>query len=215
MRYLWRLPGERVDGHDFIGAAVAGGGQLCVGIPAARRGADGCAIVVVKNVVWALGALAHDYEAVLPGRTIAVTGSVGKTTTKEFIASVLEQKMKLHKSEGNHNNEIGLPMTILNAPSSAQAKVYEMGMSGLGEIDALSRMAEPDIAIITTIGSSHLEKLGSRENICHAKCEIAHGLKPNGILLCNGDEPLLFHEELEGHRPFLWRCAIAGLISGR
>lgn len=152
-------------------------------------------------MVKALGALAHDYAVASPGKTIAVTGSVGKTTTKEFIAAVLEQKMKLHKTEGNHNNEIGLPMMILSAAPGAQAKVYEMGMSGLGEIDVLSRMAEPDIAIITTIGSSHLEKLGTRENICRAKCEIVHGLKPDGILLCNGDEPLLFQEELEGRRP--------------
>lgn len=195
------IPGERVDGHAFIGAAVSAGATCVLASRLPEPAPDGCAVVLVDHVVTALGRLAQDYGRRTPGKTVAVTGSVGKTTTKEFIAAVLGPKMKVHKSAGNHNNEIGLPMMMLSAPADTQAKVYEMGMSGLGEIDYLSRTAEPDIAVITTIGTSHLEHLGTRENICRAKCEIAHGLKPDGILICNGDEPLLFHEELEGVRP--------------
>ncbi len=195
------IPGERVDGHRFIGAAVSAGATCVLATRLPDCPPVGCAIIVVDDVVTALGKLAQDYGRRTPGKTVAVTGSVGKTTTKEFISAVLAERMCVHKSAGNHNNEIGLPMMMLGAPGNTQAKVYEMGMSGLGEIDYLSRTAEPDIAVITTIGTSHLEHLGTRENICRAKCEIAHGLRPDGILLCNGDEPLLFHEELEGVRP--------------
>lgn len=195
------IPGERVDGHAFIVAAVSAGATCVLASRLPEPAPDGCAIVVVEDVVTALGRLAQDYGRRTPGKTVAVTGSVGKTTTKEFIAAVLGPRMKVHKSAGNHNNEIGLPMMMLGAPADTQAKVYEMGMSGLGEIDYLSRTAEPDIAVITTIGTSHLEHLGTRENICRAKCEIAHGLKQGGALICNGDEPLLFREEIEGVRP--------------
>ncbi len=195
------IPGERVDGHDFIASAVAGGAccVLASHIPDAEL--SDCAVVLVSDVVASLGALARDYARKTPGRTVAVTGSVGKTTTKEFLAAVLGQKFCLHKTAGNHNNEIGLPMTLLDAPENVEAKVYEMGMCDFGEIDYLSRIAEPDIAIVTTIGSSHLETLGTRENICRAKLEITHGLKTDGVLICNGDEPLLFRETLEGRKP--------------
>lgn len=195
------IPGERVDGHDFIGAAVSAGATCVLASRLPEKLPDGCAVVVAEDVIAALGKLARDYGRRTPGKTVAVTGSVGKTTTKEFISAVLGMSMTVHKSAGNHNNEIGLPMMMLGAPGSTQAKIYEMGMCALGEIDYLSRVAEPDIAVITTIGSSHLEHLGTRENICRAKCEIAHGLKTGGVLICNGDEPLLFREEIEGVRP--------------
>ncbi len=195
------IPGERVDGHDFIAAAAAAGAVCVLASRMPEEVPESCAVVLVSDAVAALGALAHDYAAKTAGRTVAVTGSVGKTTTKEFLSAVLGQRFRLHKTSGNHNNEIGLPMTVLDAPEGVEAKVYEMGMCDFGEIDYLSRIAEPDIAIVTTIGSSHLETLGTRENICRAKLEITHGLKPDGILLCNGDEPLLYHETLEGRTP--------------
>lgn len=195
------IVGERVDGHDYIGRAVESGATCVLASRLPQPAPEHCAIVLVDDVIAALGKLAQDYGRRTPGVTVAVTGSVGKTTTKEFISAVLTQKFSLHKSSGNHNNEIGLPMTMLDAPAGTEAKVYEMGMCALGEIDYLSRIAEPDIAVITTIGTSHLEHLGTRENICRAKCEIAHGLGPDGLLICNADEPLLFREELEGRRP--------------
>ncbi len=200
------IPGERVDGHSYIGRAAEAGATvvLCQRLPDTQP--SGTALVVVEDVIIALGQLAADYGRRTPGKTVAVTGSVGKTTTKEFISAVLSRHMTVHKSTGNHNNEIGMPMMMLAAPADTQAKVYEMGMCGFGEIDYLTRIARPDIAVITTIGSSHLEQLGSRENICRAKCEIAHGLGEGGVLLCNGDEPLLCRDEIEGVKPTFVAC---------
>ena len=195
------FPGERVDGHAYIPAAVKNG-ACCV--LASRLPDDlttSAAVVLVDHVLAALGKLAEDYAAHAEGKMIAVTGSVGKTTTKEFIAAVLGECHRVHKTEGNHNNEIGMPMTLLDMPADARATVVEMGMCGFGEIDYLSRIARPDIAVVTIIGSSHMEHLGSRENICRAKLEITHGLSQDGILLCNGDDPLLYQPELEGRHP--------------
>ena len=193
--------GERVDGHAYISAAAEAGASCVLAAHIPEIIPPRIAIVVVEDVLLALGKLARDYTHRAGGKMIAVTGSVGKTTTKEFISAVLGHTHRVHKTAGNHNNEIGLPMTLLATPDGTEATVAEMGMCGLGEIDYLSRIACPDIAIITPIGSSHLEQLGTRENICRAKLEITHGLKTDGILLCNGDEPLLFHEELEGRCP--------------
>lgn len=195
------ITGERSDGTAYIAAAAEAGAVCALSARLPEVLPRNCAVVVVPDVVAAIGALAADYAGYCGGRTIGVTGSVGKTTTKEFIAAVLEQKLTLHKTSGNHNNEIGMPMTLLDTPRSTQASVFEMGMCGFGEIAYLSRIARPDIGIITAIGSSHLEQLGSRENICRAKLEITQGMKADGILLCNGDEPLLFHETLADRRP--------------
>lgn len=185
--------GERVDGHDFIGDALSAGSGcvLCERIP--ERITDRrCAAVVVEDSVKAVGELAKAYDRSINHKKVAVTGSVGKTTTKEFIAAVLAEKFRVHKTEGNYNSNIGLPLTILSMKDDTQVSVLEMGMSGPGEIDYLSRLAEPDIAVITNIGSSHIEYLGSRENICNAKLEIVNGLQKGGALLVNADEPMLF-----------------------
>jgi UDP-N-acetylmuramoyl-tripeptide--D-alanyl-D-alanine ligase len=123
---------------------------------------------------------------------VGITGSVGKTSTKDMVAVVLSQKYNVLKTEGNFNNEIGLPLTVLNLDSFHQAAVIEMGMSGLGEISRLSCIAYPDIAVITNIGISHIEKLGSRQNILKAKMEILDGLNKNGLVVLNGDDNLLF-----------------------
>lgn len=123
--------------------------------------------------------------------TVGVTGSNGKTTVKEMIYSVLSEKWKTHKSGGNHNNEIGLPMSLLSLEPDCRAAVYEMGMSERGEIAYLTGIVRPDIAVITNIGNMHIEQLGSREAIRDAKMEIREGLRPGGTLILNGDEPLL------------------------
>ncbi len=193
------LGGEKVDGHDYIDAALSAGGGcvLCERIPE-RINDRRCAAVVVEDSIKAVGELAKAYDRGINHKKIAVTGSVGKTTTKEFIASVLSEKYKVHKTQGNYNSNIGLPLSILSMKDDTEISVLEMGMSGLGEIDYLSRLAEPDIAVITTIGSSHIGHLGSRENICRAKLEVVNGLKKGGTLIVNGDEPMLFGYEKEG-----------------
>ncbi len=192
------MGGERVDGHDYIDAALSlgGGCVLCERIPE-RISDKRCAAVVVEDSIKAVGELAKAYDRSINHKKIAVTGSVGKTTTKEFIAAVLAEKYRVHKTEGNYNSNIGLPLSILSMKDDTEVSVLEMGMSGLGEIDYLSRLAEPDIAVITTIGSSHIGHLGSRENICRAKLEIVNGLKKGGTLIVNGDEPMLFGYEKE------------------
>lgn len=185
------LGGERVDGHDYIAAAVSSGNEcvLCERIP--EVGDRGYVAVVVDDSLKAVGELAKAYDRRLNHRKVAITGSVGKTTTKEFVASVLAEGFRVHKTEGNYNSTLGMPLSLLSLQNDTEVSVLEMGMSDFGEIEYMSRIAEPDIAIVTNIGSSHMEYLGSRENICHAKMEIVKGLKTGGTLLLNGDEPLL------------------------
>lgn len=196
------LGGERVDGHDYIGAALARGGEcvLCERIPDNLTDKKYVALVV-NDTLRAIGELAKAYDRRMNNKKVAVTGSVGKTTTKEFIAAVLQENLRLHKTEGNYNSTLGMPLSLLTMTDDTQVSVLEMGMSNFGEIEYLSRIAQPDIAVITNIGSSHMEYLGSRENICKAKLEIVKGLKDGGLLLLNGDEPLLRdRKELEGKK---------------
>ena len=185
------LGGERVDGHDYIGAAVSSGNGcvLCERIPDAVD--HKYLAVVVDDSLRAVGELAKAYDRRINHRKVAITGSVGKTTTKEFVAAVLSEGFRVHKTEGNYNSNIGMPLSMLSMQNDTEVSVLEMGMSNLGEIEYLSRIAEPDIAIVTNIGSSHMEHLGSRENICRAKMEITRGLKSDGTLLLNGDDPML------------------------
>lgn len=186
------LRGERVDGHDYIGAALQNGCRcvICEHRNEELEYSDATAIVV-GDTELALSKLANNYRQYLSCKTVAVTGSVGKTTTKDLIASVLSVGTKVAKTAGNHNSTVGMPLSMLSVPTESEWAVLEMGMSNFGEIERLSITAEPDIAIITNIGTSHLEMLGSRENICRAKLEILSGLKQNGILILSGDEPLL------------------------
>lgn len=180
------IRGERVDGHNYIaasGCSVA----LCERVP--ERCSAVC--VVVDNVIDALGRFAAAYRKDEGTRVIAVTGSVGKTTTKESIASAFDVG-EIYKTEGNFNSVIGLPLSILEIPKKTRFAVLEMGMSGFSEIASMSRAARPEIAVITNIGSSHLEMLGSRENIRLAKLEIVEGLREGGTLIVNGDDPMLF-----------------------
>lgn len=187
------IKGERFDGHDYIGKAFEAGAACIVAerIPYKVKGN----VVLVDSTLDALAALARYYREMVAPLTVAITGSVGKTTTKQFVYSVLNRKYHTHKTALNFNNEIGLPLTILKMEHDVEALVLEMGMSFKGEIAHLSKTAEPDLAIITNIGSSHIENLGSREGIRDAKMEIVEGLRPDGKLLLNGDEPLLSGRE--------------------
>ncbi len=186
------LRGERVDGHDFVQGALERGCRcvICEHSNEALETSD-AAIIVVKDSELALSRLANNYRTYLRSKTVAVTGSVGKTTTKDLIASVLAEQTSVAKTKGNHNSLIGMPLSMLEIPVDSEWAVLEMGMSGFGEIERLSIAAEPEIAVITNIGSSHMEMLGSRENICRAKLEILSGLKQNGLLILSADEPLL------------------------
>lgn len=187
------LRGERADGHDYIENVLAAGCRciLCEqSSPALEQQSDAAAIVV-KDTEFSLARLANGYGRQIPFRGVGVTGSVGKTTTKEMIASVLGQAWRTYKTAGNHNSLVGMPLSMLEIPQDCEWAVLEMGMSGFGEIERLSVAAEPEIAVITNIGSSHMEMLGSRKNICRAKLEILSGLRDSGALILNGDEPLL------------------------
>jgi len=187
------IVGETFDGHDFAGPALEAGASASLWqedrpVPAALAGRP---LVLVDDTLAALQRLAAAYRDELPVRVLGITGSNGKTTTKDLAASALGAFFRVRKTEGNLNNHIGLPMTLLSLEEDTEIAVLEMGMSGYGEIELLSRIARPDAAIITNIGEAHLLQLGSREGIARAKLEIASGLKPGGLLLLNGDEPLL------------------------
>lgn len=141
----------------------------------------------------ALGDIARQERLRLGLKVVGVTGSVGKSTTKEMIAGILSAKYRTGKTPVNHNNDIGMPMAILALPEDAEVAVLEMGMNHFGEMAYLTSIAQPDIAVITNIGTMHIEHLGSREGILHAKLEILQGLRPGGRLVYNGDEMLLWN----------------------
>ncbi|MCD8830184.1 UDP-N-acetylmuramoyl-tripeptide--D-alanyl-D-alanine ligase [Staphylococcus gallinarum] len=185
--------GEHVDGHKFVPQALkdgAGAAFYQKGVPLDNNDVDG-PIIWVEDTLVALQQLAKAYLDFVNPKVIAVTGSNGKTTTKDMIESVLKPQFKVKKTQGNYNNEIGLPLTILELDIDTEISILEMGMSGFHEIESLSLLATPDIAIITNIGESHMQDLGSREGIAQAKSEIAIGLESGGLFIYDGDEPLL------------------------
>ena len=180
------LQGAR-DGHDFIPAAMEKGAAavLCT-----HRVGDYPAIVV-PDVRLALGQIARGERRRLGFKVVGVTGSVGKSTTKEMIAAVLEKTYRTAKTPVNHNNDIGMPMAILAMPEDTQVAVLEMGMNHFREMAYLSSVAEPDLAVIVNIGTAHIEFLGSQAGIRKAKLEILEGMQPDGTLLLNGDDAML------------------------
>lgn len=145
----------------------------------------------MDDTIEALQTLANHYRHLVNPIVVGITGSNGKTTTKEIVASCLAAKYNVWKTIGNLNNHIGLPLTVLSMDRNCDVLVAEMGMSGFGEIELLSKIVEPDFGIITNIGESHIEHLGSREGIAKAKSEITCGFKENSVFIYDGDEPLL------------------------
>ena len=186
------LVGERFDGHGFLGQAAALGVQAAV-VQRGRAGdvPPGLLHWLVDDTLDAYQQLALLHRRELSAPVVAVTGSAGKTTTRELIRSALAPLGPVLASSGNENNDIGVPLTLLKAGPEHRAVVVEMGMRGLGEIDRLSRTAEPDVAVITNIGTAHIGRLGSREAIATAKCEITSQLKPDGLLVIPAGDPLL------------------------
>ena len=185
------LEGERFDGHSFISAALEAGAAGCLTARERESYLPGKFYIKVRSTQRALWELARYYRNLFPIPFVAVTGSVGKTTTKDMTAAVLGAKFCVHKTEGNFNNDIGVPLTLLKLEKRHQVCVVELGMDHAGEIDNLARLVEPDMALITNIGDAHIENLGSRENIFKAKCEIFPHLKKNGLAVLNGDDPML------------------------
>ena len=181
--------GEQVDGHNFI-AAVYEAGAACVVCEKEPLDVEKD-YILVKDSFLALRQIGQYYREQLSTKMIGITGSVGKTSTKEFVATVLEQKYKVLKTEGNFNNEIGLPLTILKIRKEHEIAVLEMGINHFGEMDRLGAIAKPDMGIITNIGQCHLEFLGSKEGILQAKTEMLPHIKEDGKIILNGDDDLL------------------------
>ncbi|SFS49965.1 UDP-N-acetylmuramoyl-tripeptide--D-alanyl-D-alanine ligase [Marininema halotolerans] len=187
------IVGDRFDGHDFLPNAVEKGavGALWQKDHPLPSPLPPVPLIRVENTLTALQQLAASWRQEIGVKVVAVTGSNGKTTTKELLGSVLSVKFRVHQTQGNYNNHIGLPLTLLSMPENTEVVVLEMGMNHAGEIALLSTIAQPDIAVITNIGEAHIEHLGSRQGIADAKLEIREGLAKQGILVVDGDEPLL------------------------
>ncbi len=193
------LRGENTDGHNYIqGAAERGAAciiaetiedEVMCALPA------GCAVILVPNTLFALGTMAKWYLATVSARVLAITGSVGKTTTKQMIHAVLSTAFQAMRTEGNYNNEIGLPLTLMQIKKDDEIAVLEAGMSFPNELYRLSHICTPELAVITNIGSSHIENLGSREGIRDAKLELLSGIQADGTVILQGDEPLLFEKK--------------------
>lgn len=184
------LAGVR-DGHDFIDAAAKNGAVAAFWSRDSQELPAGVTKIPVADPLAAMQQLAVYYKKKLAPKTVAITGSNGKTTTKDLTAAVLSQQFITYKTQGNYNNNIGMPYTILHMPDDCQLLVLEMGMDHAGELTELSVMGQPDAAAITIIGEAHIENLGSRAGIAAAKMEIVQGLATKGLLLVPADEPLL------------------------
>jgi UDP-N-acetylmuramoyl-tripeptide--D-alanyl-D-alanine ligase len=186
------LTGERFDGHAYIDVALTAGAAGCLTARTPETLLPGKAYVQVADTRLALAALAAWYRSRFDLPVVQITGSAGKTTTKEMVAAVLSQRYDTLKTQANFNNDIGTPLTLLGLAPHHQAAVIETGMNHFGEIRYLGAMVRPDIAVITNVGDAHIENLGNtRQGILQAKCEIFEHLSPDGIAVLNGDDPLL------------------------
>lgn len=182
--------GEKADGHSFVNQALTKG-AVCALVEKEVTAVTAKAVILVENTVRAMGAVAKLVAQKLSVPTVAITGSVGKTSTRDMTHAVMCAKYNTLKNDNNFNNEIGVPLTVFKADSGITAAVIEMGMDRFGEIDRLSSIVEPDVAVITNIGMSHIEHLGSQENIYKAKAELFANTKPEGTVILNGDDPIL------------------------
>ena len=191
------MAGEHFDGHQFVTKArEAGAAAALVDHPVE----DPLPQLVVKDTLLAYGDIAREYRQATGVQVVAITGSVGKTTTKEMIACVLSGKYRVSKTQGNHNNNLGLPITIMEMPEDTELAVLELGMNHFGEMSYLTSIAQPNMVVITNIGTMHIEHLGTREGILKAKLEIMQGIQDDGVAVFNGDEPLLWNLREGKHR---------------
>ncbi len=204
------LEGDRFDGHDFIKNAENDGAAavLC-----RKKVETTLPVIYVSDTKKALLDIASYYRGLFDLKVVGLTGSVGKTTTKEMTALVMASEYNTIKTQGNLNNDIGMPLTIFTIEEDTQAAVIEMGMNHTGEISALTAVSRPDVGIITNVGVSHIENLGSRENILKAKLEILEGMQKNSPLVVNGDNDLLSQIEYDDYNVIFFgieneKCAV-------
>lgn len=197
------IKGVNHNGHEYVRQAIEQGAVATLWNKDEPFPPEDVTVIMVEDTTAALQQLAYVYRNQLSMKVIGITGSNGKTSTKDILAGMLSQRYVTQKTLGNFNNEIGVPLTLLSMSDNTQIAVVEMGMENLKELDFLSKLVQPDIAIITNVGTAHLENLGSMENIAKAKLEITHGLKPHGLLIYYGDQELLKQavtlEALPGH----------------
>ena len=198
---FFAIKGENFDGHDFAAQALEKGAAAIV---ASREDIVGDNVIRVADTRKALMQLASYYRGLFNVFTVGITGSVGKTSTKEMIYAILSQRGKTLKTEGNFNNEIGMPLTMFNLSYEHKNGVFEMGMSDFGEISALTKVCRPNVGVITNIGVSHLETLGSRENILKAKMEITDSMAADAPLILNMDNDLLSQVSYTVDQPVLY-----------
>lgn len=194
------VKGESFDGNDFIDAAAEKGAAAVISDREEGAGDHSVTVILVRDSRAAQLALARHHRMKFPLKLVGVTGSVGKTSTKDMVFAVLSAKFNTLKTEGNFNNDIGLPRTLFRLNESYGAAVIEMGMSDLGEISVLSKAAVPDVCIITNIGWCHIENLKTRENILRAKLEILDGASESAPLILNGDDEFLKNVDIPGRR---------------
>ncbi|MEC2304288.1 MULTISPECIES: UDP-N-acetylmuramoyl-tripeptide--D-alanyl-D-alanine ligase [Heyndrickxia] len=185
------LTGRHADGHQYVEDAFRRGAAASLWQKDVPNPPANVPLLIVEDTEKSLQELSKSYRNALRAKVVGITGSNGKTTTKDMVASVLSEKFKVQKTEGNFNNHQGVPLTLLSLDEDTEIAVVEMGMSAKGEISFLTSIARPDVAIITNIGEAHIQNLGSREAIADAKLEITEGLPENGLLIYMGDEPLL------------------------
>lgn len=205
--------GERVDGHDFIESAFEKGASAVLCEKALEDPER--PYILVEDSFLALRQIATWYRMQLDIKVVGITGSVGKTSTKEFVSSVISQKYKLLKTEGNFNNEIGLPLTVLRLRNEHEIAVLEMGINHFGEMHRLSEIAKPDIILITNIGDSHLEYLGSREGVLKAKTEIFDFMKDDGKVILNGNDDMLATiQEVKGQKTIFFGIPDKSSLNG-
>ena len=200
------LKGEKFDGHSFAKSAIENGAVAV--LSEQRELSENLPIIYVKSTYDALLNLAAGYRDMLSPVVVGITGSVGKTTTKDMIAAILSQGLQTLKTQGNQNNHIGLPKTIFRLTENDRAAVLEMGMNHLGEISVLTQIARPDLAVITNIGVSHIEYLKTRENILKAKLEILEGMRDDAPIIVDADNDLLgaLGSKYKEHR--IIRCSL-------
>ena len=192
------IRGERTDGHLYMAAAVKSGAlaALCERLPED----ESVPAILVESTERALREIAARYRGKFDGPLIGVTGSVGKTTTKEMLAAVLEGRFRVHRTAGNFNNELGVPLTLFGLEAAHEAAVVEMGISHFGEMRRLTQMTRPTMAVFTVIGHSHLEFLHDREGVLRAKTEMLEGMAADALVLVNGDDDLLRAADMAGRR---------------
>ncbi len=194
------IPGERVDGHDFIEKCFDSGAVCAICEKAPKNASK--PYILVPSTLQAVKKIGRAYREKFNIPVVGVSGSVGKTSTKEMLYAVLSQKFKTHKTQGNLNNELGVPLTLLSMPEDTEAAVIEMGISGFGEMTRLSEMAQPTVCVLTIIGCCHLENLGDRDGVLKAKTEMFKNARENAEFILNGDDDKLSTvAEVNGKRP--------------